>query len=476
MNKIIKDFLRIGSGTLISMFIGLLTTPIITRLVVPSEYGQYSLFLTYSNIAVMILCLGLDQGLVRYFYEKKTLTYKRELVQTTTKYPIIFTVFLGLISFLLFSSDVINLPFDEEFAVLLFIHVLIQIIYRFSLVVIRLEHQSKLYSTLNVANKLFYVIFVFVFIYLLGRYSVSLILAAIISSLITLVISIVMEKKIWKPSLSGKDEVNIPTKEILQYSFPFIFTMGLTTLFNANDKLFLDYFSTYEAIGVFSAATSISAIINIIQSTFNTLWAPVALDNYANNPDDKSLYFKGNQLITVVMFFVGLTVILFKDVFVLLLGEQYRSASYVLPMLLFGPIMNTISETTVLGLIFKKKSNVQLVISGITYIIDVILNVIFIPRFGAIGAAISTGLSYIIFFTLRTLFANRYYYIDFRLKEFFFLTLISVSYAVYTSFVPFNIMYIIGYLICIGTLLFLYRDTLRNSLEYAVSIISERRK
>lgn len=76
-NKFIKHFLVIGGGTFISMIIGFLTTPIITRIVNPIEYGQYSIFTMYSSMALMVLCLGLDQAMVRFFYEQETLEYRR---------------------------------------------------------------------------------------------------------------------------------------------------------------------------------------------------------------------------------------------------------------------------------------------------------------------------------------------------------------------------------------------------------------
>ena len=79
-NRFIKHFFIIGSGTLISMIIGFLTTPIITRIVDPTSYGQFSIFTMYSNMALMVLYLGLDQSVVRYFYEKKTDDYRRALL------------------------------------------------------------------------------------------------------------------------------------------------------------------------------------------------------------------------------------------------------------------------------------------------------------------------------------------------------------------------------------------------------------
>ena len=66
----LKHFTIIGGGTMINMLLGVLTEPIISRLIDPADNGKYGIFTMYSSLAVMVLCLGLDQSLVRYYYEK----------------------------------------------------------------------------------------------------------------------------------------------------------------------------------------------------------------------------------------------------------------------------------------------------------------------------------------------------------------------------------------------------------------------
>ena len=97
-----KHFIEIGSGTIISMFIGFLTTPIITRIVEPTDYGIYSMFTVYTNLALMVLCLGFDQVLVRYFYEYKSDNYKKYLLHKCVKIPIFFSVF-AIIAIIIFE-------------------------------------------------------------------------------------------------------------------------------------------------------------------------------------------------------------------------------------------------------------------------------------------------------------------------------------------------------------------------------------
>lgn len=76
-NSFLIHFLTIGTGTILNMLIGVLTTPIITRLVEEDVYGQFSIFTMYVSIAEMILCMGLDQGIIRFYHEQDSIQYRR---------------------------------------------------------------------------------------------------------------------------------------------------------------------------------------------------------------------------------------------------------------------------------------------------------------------------------------------------------------------------------------------------------------
>ena len=133
--------------------------------------------------------------------------------------------------------------------------------------------------------------------------------------------------------------------------------------------------------------------------------------------------------------------------------------------------MYTISETTVNGLVFMKKSKMQVVVSIGACMTNVIGNIILVPKFGCQGAAISTGLSYIVFFTLRTVLSNKYYYVDFKLKRFYLLTIVAVLYAFYNTFVKFNTRSIVGYFVCVTVLILLYKDTILFILKYIQDMV-----
>lgn len=288
--NILKHFFIIGSGTLINMILGFITTPIITRIVDPIEYGKMSIFTMYSNIAVMILCLGLDQALVRFYYEKENNEYKKELIFRCIILPVILSFIVSLIFLCLTYLKIINFELGNKLAILLCIYTIIQVIYRFSLLVIRLELKSKIYSFLGILLKILYIVFSLpMLLFFNNNYLYDLVFATIISSFICLIVSIFSQRNLWNFVKREKKE-SISIKTLIMYSYPFIISMGVTTLFQAIDKIALNYFCDYKELGIYSSTLTLVAIFAIIQTTFNSLWTPIAVKHYSESPNDKLFY------------------------------------------------------------------------------------------------------------------------------------------------------------------------------------------
>ncbi len=465
-NSFLKHFFVIGIGTFINMLLGVVTVPIITRIVSPEINGQYSLFDTYANIAVMVLCLGLDQALVRFYYKSDDSDYKTTLLYKCICIPIIISIVLLCIFTLSVKSNLINYDFSVSTTVLLCFYILIQLLYRFSLLIIRLESNSRLYSFLSIIIKVAYIAIFFILLYKSDLSYLNMLTVSITSAaLVSLLLSIFYERKIWNPLQINKDNFPLSTSELLKYSIPFIFSMGIATLFDAVDKLSLSYFSTYEQIGIYTGAIYITNVFAIIQTTFNTIWSPLSIEHYEKDKEDRKFFEDANQYITIIMFFFGLTLILFKDLFVYFLGPSYREAAFILPFLLFRPIMYTISETTVCGLLFMKKSWHTVIIAAVSCVFNIVFNTILIPLVGSKGAAISTGLSYCLFYILRTYFSNKYYYIDTKPLKMTILTILSIIFALYNSFYKFNTVSLLIYIVCIVSIVILYKEHIQKGFQ-----------
>lgn len=470
----ISHFLAIGSGTVISMLLGLLSTPIITRIVDTEEYGQFSIFQMYGGIALMVLCLGLDQSFIRFFYDKDEIEYKQSLLRYCFWLPMGCTAVIGAIVSGLALTHLIEFEFSPLIMVLLCVFTLASVVNRISIMVLRITYQSKKFSVCNILTKLFYILTALILVNSLkSHYFLCLCIAIIVSVTAPSIYAIISSREYWslRPAQLLENK-----REVLLYGLPLVLSMGITTVFQAIDKLSLNHYCSYSDVGIYSSAMSLVNIFAIIQSTFNSLWGPMQVEHYVKHPEDTAYIQKANRMITFIMFFLGISLILVKDVFALLLGEKYRMAGSILPFLIFNPIMYTISETTCAGIGVSKKSYLNILVASGACVTNYIGNTILVPQFGCQGAAISTGISYMVFWALRTIVSNRYYYVDYGIPKFLFVTLLVSGYALYNTFIPFNWISVVFYVVLAALLSVLYFSAIKDVKKMIIGFLKKKKK
>lgn len=471
---ILRHFATIGVGTLLNMALGFLATVLITRIVNPGHYGELSIFKMYGSLAGSILWLGLDQALVRYYYISDARSYKSSLLRFCTRWPLFITMLVSILIITVTSIQTVDIIYSPLQWIALAIYTMGIIFSRFSTTVLRLECKTKEYSWCNVSQQIVYILLSLLLLYFYKNNEVVvLIIATIIGQFSVAFFSMLVGRKYWLGHSCSFTTYNVSKKELLQYAWPFIITTSVATFFQSIDRLSLNYYCDYKEVGVYSSALVLVNVFALLQSTFNTLWTPLSVEHYTKNPEDTSFYKKAQEFITVLMFAFGMTVILFKEIFVILLGHEYREAAYLIPFLAFHPIMYTISEVTVGGLVFKKKSKIQIVVSVVPCVVNLIGNMALIPTYGGRGAAISTGIAYIIFFVMRTLFSNRYYYVDYSLMRFSILSVSSILFAAYATFHAIDVVSVFLYMCVLSIMLYLYKDSVKIMFKYGTGIIKK---
>ncbi len=104
---------------------------------------------------------------------------------------------------------------------------------------------------------------------------------------------------------------------------------------------------------------------------------------------------------------------IFRDLAHVVLGESYRKAFYVIPILTMAPVLNCMSETLSQGINFAKKPRWHFIAGLVASTINIGLNFILVPKFGARGAAIATAIAWIGFFMVKLKVSMKYYYYEY---------------------------------------------------------------
>lgn len=465
-DSLISKFLSFSIGSWISILIAVVTTPITTRLLSPEEFGKFSMFELYTNITMAFIICGIDQAFVRFFYEEKE-EDRKNLLFSCLKIPFILNI-ASILILVLFGKQISNYLFGEysiRIIILLIVHTTFLILNRFATMLIRMQQKGKTYSALLIAQKVSNLIFILLSAGFFNRDFRTLAYAAFFSNLVVTLVGVVVELNYWNIFTLNKKDYKRSQKEILEYGIPLLFTFVITWLFQSADKIAIKHFNDLNEVGIYGSAFKIISILNIIQSSFTTFWVPVAFERYEKDPNDTKFFEKMNLLITVVMMLGGILLILFRDLIILLLGKEYRSAIFLIPFLSFMPIMYTISETTVMGINFLKNPKSHIYIAAVACIANIIGNILLVPIYGAKGAAISTGISYIIFFAMRTFISLKHFKVNYHIKEFSIMTIALTLYVLYSTFMEVNLTYILIGIGEIGLLLFVYRDYVGEGIK-----------
>jgi O-antigen/teichoic acid export membrane protein len=453
INNNLKQFGDFAAGPIIGAIVSILTVSITTRLVVPEEFGKTAIFTLVQTLFTLVAFLGLDQAFVRYYNEQED---KKKLLFNSL-IPVSILCLGSIICIIIFRYDLSLILFGqyEPIIMWLFIPFLPSlVIHQFGMLNIRMELRGKLYSLLNIIIQSLVLLFTLLLLFFFEKSFRSIVFATIFSNCFTAIITIFFTQKIWSIDISNFDKTLI--SRMIKFGLPWVPAMILSWILNSIDKIELRELSTYNELGLYAAAFKIVALLSVLKSSFTSAWIPIAYRWHSTN-ESHDKFEKASVITLVVMSFIFSLMVVFRDIIVFFLGPAYRNTDIIFLYLLFVPVMYTVSETTALGIAFSEKTVFNIFVTLICAVLNIFGNYLLIPILGAKGAAISTSITYIVFFIARTLF-SRYLWFKFKLSKYFLVIIFMIFLVLIADFNLPKYMEVLGmFSLFVVDLILLYR-------------------
>lgn len=442
---VLKSFLDYFYGNFIVLLLGFISLPLITRIMSTDEYGRTAMFQSVVSIIYIFAILGLDQGYIRYFYIDGV---SRKKLFFQCLYPPLILILILSGVYLLFSSGFNAFLFERHSAditALVVAYVITSVFERFLFLNIRMDQKGKLYSNLNILSKVLYISFIVLFVKLIGDdfrvvlYALTLPLMMVTIGLLVRYMYITRNEKI---SFSNKFDNNISEKELLKYSMPFIPMLLMEWLLSSMDRWSIRFLNDFSETGVYSAAMQIMTIILTVKATFVAFWSPIAMEKYENESEEnckeffRDIFLKVQFLCLSLAF--GLTI--FRGIIVLILGEKYRDAINIIPFLSLMPVLSIMFEMTGQGVKFVKKIKYFNYASIVAIVCNLLGNTLLVPKFRGVGAALATGITYIVYFSIGTYFSEKCYPVKYKLSKFVISMGLYMAYACFATITDNQIM------------------------------------
>jgi len=184
-----------------------------------------------------------------------------------------------------------------------------------------------------------------------------------------------------------------PVREVFSFSFPLLTTNFVYMIRTQLVVVLLEYFRNTIDVASFRAVMPVAGLNGAVIHSFTLLFIPMMARMFAGNNWEEidDLYWQSAIWITVISFPIFLvTFSLAQPLTLLLFGERYAQSGFILAVLSFGYYFNAALGFNADTLRVHGRLRYTVAIDFLAMLFSLGLSLILIPRFGALGAAIGT--------------------------------------------------------------------------------------
>lgn len=387
--KIARNSMIIIFGDVINKIITLAVGIFLIRYLSAISYGKLSFALAYLLFFNVLTDLGINQILVREISRDKSIAAK--YIGNAGIVKLVLSILATTLAITIIT--LMHYPQDTTFYIyIMSLTILFTAFSDLFSLIFQVELKMEYRMLVNLIDRVLSAGLMFWLIFTYGTL-LQIIIVLVFSKLVALFVSYFFSRKF----VRHKFEFNINIfKFLLKESWPLALTAFFVMIYLRIDQVMLSWMKGDAAVGYYTAPVRLAESLSIIPFAFTISIFPL-LSKYYNTSriSHKRTYqvsFK-YMLMIIIPIAVG-TTLLAKPIIQLFFGTKFLPSIPVLQILIwsevfvfFGFIYNKI-------LISANKQIFDLVFTSIAAITNIILNFIFIPRIGIVGAAIATVISY----------------------------------------------------------------------------------
>lgn len=411
-----RETLIYGATTVVGRFLNFLLVPFYVSVLDPKMYGVSASMYTYISFAGIIYTMGLEAAYFRYASRGEGEHRSAEEEKQLFSGPFLFVLlFGGLVSALLiFVAPWIVRPVfhDPRVDITAWIPAFTRILRWSALIVLldslnvipfaalRIDRKAKWFGAIRLTGIVITLALNIILIIVLHKGVVAIFAANLVASLAMLLML--------APTIARRFEFKI-SRPVMKKLLPF----GLTNvpaylsamMVQVIDRPIVQAYLGLGMLGVYQANYRMGIVMMVFVSLFEYAWRPFFLRE--SRTDDKRARLLFSRVFTYFMLvaclgFLVLSLFL-PDLLTVKLPLVHRSIFHkpeyllgldIIPVVLAAYIFQGMYTNFIAGIYIKEHNKVLPFITGLGAAVNIITNIILIPRIGIMGAALATLFAY----------------------------------------------------------------------------------
>ncbi|MFI3292986.1 MAG: oligosaccharide flippase family protein [Rikenellaceae bacterium] len=399
LQKLAKQSAIYGISTIVGRLLGYLLTPYFTRIFEPEAYGIITDVYAIIPFALVLLSMGMESSYFRFATRAEQENPTPEglkgamttlfsttwalTVATAVTFCFLVQLFIKPACVAMGEAYVAN---PEYLEIVAFI-ILFDVVSMIPFVRLRQMNRAKSYVMFKLLNIVLQVGLSIGF-GLAGLYSTEFgvgwaLVANLIASGVTFLMLLTTIFKV---------EFRLNSKLIgalFIYSIPLLLSGIAGTATDFIDRQMIKYIIPIGAmaqLGVYGAVTKIAVVMTLFTQMYRLAAEPFFLSNFKKN-DFVEMNAAAMKYYIMVSVLVFLGISLFRDLFALIVGAEYREGIYILPVVLGANVCMGVWLNLSFWYKREERTAFALYITLTGLAVAVVANLIFVPRWGYYGAA-----------------------------------------------------------------------------------------
>jgi len=192
--------------------------------------------------------------------------------------------------------------------------------------------------------------------------------------------------------------IDMPVREVFSFSIPLLSNDLVYALRSYLPVMMIEYFNSSVGVASFRAVLPVARLNMLVYQSFTFLYMPLASRMFARNERKgiNELYWQSAVWIAIISFPVfAVSCSLAEPLTVILFGKQYADSGIILALLSLGHYVNAAFGFNTFTLRVYGRVRYIVAQDFLSVVVALVSSFLLIPKYGALGAAISTSLTLI---------------------------------------------------------------------------------
>lgn len=388
-----------GFGNAGTRIVGFLLIPVYSRYLTPEDYGVLALVTMFAQVLYTFMNMGQSSALFRTYFRHDD-PEARQTVITTSLWLILTLSFpIGLLALILSKPLATLLAGSPNYAIWVALGiggVAFKTLLRLPQAILRAREQSRRYAVLNVVQTVVSLVLAIMFVVGLHLGGRGVLMSQLIAEIVICLYLIPEMVRGMSLRFSKAD-----AKELLSYGVVLMPGALLSFVIHLADRYFLKMFVSVAAVGIYALGYRIGEILYIALLAFELAY-PQFVYGHLKNPDAKSIYARVCTYYLAGMGFMWLVVSLIAEETVKIMAHPaYHEAYTVVPWIAGAFLFQGLGTVWNISMFVHKIVKYRLLTSSMTALVSLGLNLVLIPRYQMMGAAMAALGSFLFQFAVQ---------------------------------------------------------------------------